>query len=1193
MLHPAKQERRARIRTWTAGRLVWPRTGIAAAMRVIPRLRPAVAAAVLLLATTTVAGVVCAAPGVAKGAAPRVDPPTAPLVLQTGMTLSQQYGYAPDYVRNVPDFFPTTTDPVNQLVPAGTPFIRSRTADIDRTSFVQTLTGGVWQRFSMLSAIRARYATFTGTINAAGWDNQHIVFDSAGRAYTVLTIQLADGSQHNVMLYSLDACHTWGLAASELPSGEVTTELWTGHDQIDGPPFVLAWRLFHYHPSRTANYEYLFVTQPRWDAGQLVVPAPIQVTTNCFGISAHSGGGSLAVTHAGKTTFVWGEIDNNKDPGSPIFAAQYDQATGTVSQRVQIGWVTPRNDEHCTPVITVDSLGYLHVGTGAHDAQLNYYRSGAPDSITSGWSGPVAIPGAVGATYVGLVCDQSDTLHLLYRQQRRDPATFANQPYGALVYQRLTTPDAPTAAWSAPQTLIVPAGIGYVVYYQKLTLDPAGRLWMTASNLSGAELNRWRVGWDIWRKRGRHGPRPSRYLHNLVMTSADGGASWHLAASSDFAPPAPPAPARSRTATAARAVFTRATAARAASTTATVAPLLGTGIGTWQWLAPKPQGNDISGVWFVNRTTGWEVGDAGTLLFTSDGGHTWAQQASHTDDDLFDVRFVDDKTGWVVGEHGTVLHTTNAGHTWKAQRSHTASTLFGISFLDKKTGLVVGDGGTVIKTTNAGKAWSPKVSLTTSALYGVAFPDKDHAWAVGDEGTIIASVDGGKTWRAQYPPAGGSADRGAIAGGAADAGRSAPRRYYPNLYDVWFVSPKVGFAVGEQSNLIVTRNGGTTWSITDVGEADTMYAVRFATPKIGWIVGTGGEVMQTKDAGHSWKAQTSRTSSTLLCVACPDKASVWAAGEGGALAGSTNGGGRWSVLAGNAGYDLDALAFTSASRGWAAGTGGALLSTADAGRHWTRKASGAPATLRALDFVDAAHGWAAGDAGRLLRTTNGGAKWTAGVTGVANDLRAVDFVDAADGWAVGAAGMVLHSTDGGAAWAQQPSGVTVDLTGVKFVNATQGWAVGGDAWGEDHAVILYTADGGATWAVQLTAGWGQFRAVAFSSPLVGWAVGSDWGSDADTPQAIVWHTTDGGATWVPHWLGQPGGLNAIAPQGDTGAIVSGDNGVLLKTTNGGLNWSLLRSGTRQDLRALSFVSAGVGYAAGENGSVLFTAHGGQ
>jgi len=129
--------------------------------------------------------------------------------------------------------------------------------------------------------------------------------------------------------------------------------------------------------------------------------------------------------------------------------------------------------------------------------------------------------------------------------------------------------------------------------------------------------------------------------------------------------------------------------------------------------------------------------------------------------------------------------------------------------------------------------------------------------------------------------------------------------------------------------------------------------------------------------------------------------------------------------------------------------------------------------------------------------------------------------------------------------------------------------------------------------VQLTAGWGQFRAVAFSSPLVGWAVGSDWGSDADTPQAIVWHTTDGGATWVPHWLGQPGGLNAIAPQGDTGAIVSGDNGVLLKTTNGGLNWSLLRSGTRQDLRALSFVSAGVGYAAGENGSVLFTAHGGQ
>ena len=1131
------------------------------------------------------------APAAAMGVS-RFDPPTAPLTLRPGLNLGQQYGYAPDYVRNVPDFFPVTTDPANQLVPAGTPFIRSRTADIDRTSFVQTLTGGVWQRFSILTAIRAAYPKFTGTISAAGWDNQHIVFDTAGIAYTVLTIGLSDGTQHNVMLYSADACRTWGLATSELPAGEVTTELWTGHDQLDGPPFVFAWRVFKYHPSRTANYEYLFVTQPHWTAppaagGQLVIPTPVQVTTNCFGVSAHSGGGSMAVTRGGKTTFVWGEIDTGRHPGSPIFAAQYvyDAATGagSIVAKVQIGYAAPRNDEHCTPVITATSQGYLYVIAGAHDAQLNYYRSNAPDSITSGWTGPTAIPGAIGGTYVGLVCDQANTLHVLYREQGRDTLHFSDQPYGALVYQQLKTPDVPGSVWSAPQTLIYPAGTGYVVYYQKLTLDLFGRLWMTASNLSGAELNRWRIGWRIWRQRGRHGPRPSRYLHNLVMTSGDGGASWHLAATSDFASPTP-----ARAVTSAAKVQTREPSGtvKAVFTRAAVQPMLSTGLGKWLWLAPKPQGNDISGVWFVNRTNGWAVGDAGTLLSTSDGGKTWVQQASHTDNDLFDVRFVDEKTGWVVGEHGIVLKTTNAGHTWKPQHSHTANTLFAISFLDKKTGLVVGDSGTIIKTTNAGKSWSPKISLTANGLYGVSFADKDHAWAVGDESTILASIDGGKTWKAQYPPAGGSADRDSVAG-------AAPRRIYPNLYDVWFVSPKVGFAVGEQGDLIVTRNAGKSWTIMPEGTADTWYGVRFATPKIGWVVGTGGQIMQTTDAGRSWQQRGSPTASPLLCVASADKGTVWAGGEGGSLVGSANGGGRWSVLSGSSGYDLDALAATSSSKLWAAGTGGTLLQTTDAGQHWTRKASGARAALRGLDFLNASRGWAAGDSGTLLLTTNGGGKWSAAASGTGQDLRAVRFVDAANGWAVGAAGTVLHSTNGGASWAAQVSGVSVDLTGVTFANASVGWAVGGDAWGEDHAVILHTVDGGATWTVQLTAGWGQLRAIAFSSPTVGWAVGDDWGSDADTQQAVAWHTTDGGVTWTPHWFGQPGGLNAVVTQGDAGAIVSGDNGLLEKTTDGGATWKALISGSRQDLRALCFVSASVGYAAGENGSVLFTTRGGQ
>jgi photosystem II stability/assembly factor-like uncharacterized protein len=1154
-------------------------------------LRAAQAAATPFAAAAACLVLLGAVAPAAQAATPRYDPPTAPLVLRAGQTLGQQFGYSPHYVRNVPDFNQAQIVlPDQPTIPVGTPFIRSRGADLNRTSFVQTLVGGTWQRFGMLSAVRAWVVSnglpaFTTTINAAGWDNQHVVFDTAGHAYTVFTIQLADGKQYNLLLSSADGCRNWSVA--KLPSGEVTTELWTGHDQLDGPPFVLTWRLYKYHPSRTANYEYLYVTQPYWNEGQLIVPNPIQVTRNCFGVSAHSGGGSLAVTHGGKTFFVWGEIDNNKkDPGSPIYVAEYDHATRVISSKVLLGWTKPRNDEHNTPAITVDSQGYLHVVLGAHNGQLYYYRSQNPDTIV-GWNGPYAIPGAVGATYVGLVCDQNDTLHIVYRQSRQhsqypqDPAQYGKSHYGVLAYQQLLATSAPIG-WSAPSVLIYPAGSGYTVYYQKLTIDPFGRLWLTASNLSGAELTRWRAGWRSWRKRGRHGPRPPQYLHSLVMTCAEGGTTWHLASDADFAPPA----AQQALVPASAVVLTSATRPAAVPKVPSL-NFLKTGLGTWQWLAPRPQGNDISGVWFTDKASGWAVGDAGTILHTTDGGSTWQVQASHTSANLYAVQFVDAKNGWVVGDHGLILHTSNGGKTWKLQRSRAGSAFFAVSFIDGKTGLAVGDNGLVAKTTNGGKVWRIKNPLTNVGLYGVAFVDKDHAWAVGDEGTIVASIDGGKSWKAQYPQV------AVVPDAQASRTRATPRRYYPNLYGVWFTSPKVGFAVGESSNLVVTHNGGKSWSIYDIGTASTLYSVRFANAKVGWAVGTGGQILRTLNGGRSWRRQTSRTTLTLLSVACASTARAWVAGQGGTLRRTVNGGGAWSATGGGDTADLEALVFQG-SRGWAAGTGGVVRLTANAGKTWTTKKI-AGSTIRSLSFVDQSSGWAAGDGGLLLHTSNGGSAWTTERSGTEQNLNGIDVVDGVKGWAVGDDGTILHTADGGANWAPQTSGVTVDLDGVWFANAAEGWAVGGDAWGEDLSVILHTTDGGATWSEQATGGWGQLRAVAFSTPYngSGWAVGTDWGSDADTPQAVIYRTADGGATWTPKWLGLPGGLDAVVALDASTAVVSGDAGIMRKTTDGGATWKTLHSGTGNDLRALSFVSATVGYAAGEKGTLLMTTRGGR
>lgn len=42
----------------------------------------------------------------------------------------------------------------------------------------------------------------------------------------------------------------------------------------------------------------------------------------------------------------------------------------------------------------------------------------------------------------------------------------------------------------------------------------------------------------------------------------------------------------------------------------------------WEWMNPKPQGNSIFAVDFVNDNTGYAAGDFGTMIKTNDNGAT-------------------------------------------------------------------------------------------------------------------------------------------------------------------------------------------------------------------------------------------------------------------------------------------------------------------------------------------------------------------------------------------------------------------------------------------------------------------------------------------------------------------------------------------------------------------------------------------
>ena len=66
----------------------------------------------------------------------------------------------------------------------------------------------------------------------------------------------------------------------------------------------------------------------------------------------------------------------------------------------------------------------------------------------------------------------------------------------------------------------------------------------------------------------------------------------------------------------------------------------------------------------------WVAGRPGSCVFHSpDRGKTWEVQKTNLPCPVNGIHFLDETTGWLVGELGTIAATTDGGKTWKAQRT--------------------------------------------------------------------------------------------------------------------------------------------------------------------------------------------------------------------------------------------------------------------------------------------------------------------------------------------------------------------------------------------------------------------------------------------------------------------------------------------------------------------------------------------
>jgi photosystem II stability/assembly factor-like uncharacterized protein len=147
--------------------------------------------------------------------------------------------------------------------------------------------------------------------------------------------------------------------------------------------------------------------------------------------------------------------------------------------------------------------------------------------------------------------------------------------------------------------------------------------------------------------------------------------------------------------------------------------------------------------------------------------------------------------------------------------------------------------------------------------------------AVGERGHILISDDGGGSWRQAESPT-----RTALTG-------------------VFFADHDHGWAVGHDSAILRTTDGGTTWELVNWAPEDEapLFDVWFADAENGFAIGAYGTFYVTADGGQTWAFEPiSDNDFHLHDIAEAPDGRLYMAAEAGVAYRSDDGGITWTEL---------------------------------------------------------------------------------------------------------------------------------------------------------------------------------------------------------------------------------------------------------------------------------------------------------
>lgn len=288
-------------------------------------------------------------------------------------------------------------------------------------------------------------------------------------------------------------------------------------------------------------------------------------------------------------------------------------------------------------------------------------------------------------------------------------------------------------------------------------------------------------------------------------------------------------------------------------------------------------------VQFVDRRSGWIVGDSGVILHTTDGGQVWHLQRSGTDDRLVDMHFANRYEGWVIGERGTILHTDDGGASWHRQSSGTTGELQSITFIDDKIGWVTVKGGgrlwQILRTEDGGQTWAVW-DTGGLALLKLMFRDASVGRGVTWSGEIISTENGGETWGIMS---------------VIDVNLVLDMIFFDDSSGLILC---VDYGKRDDANtydwhdvMFETKDGGNTWEMIYRKHGSSFWGKLFMDNRTaGWLVSYWGFIQHTTDSGQTWQRQYYDLGRSLTDAYFLNSKVGWAVGQNGTILHTTNGG---------------------------------------------------------------------------------------------------------------------------------------------------------------------------------------------------------------------------------------------------------------------------------------------------------------